>query len=474
MTGSRVAVVGAGYSGLAAGYELARHDLPCAVFESAPVAGGLASCFRLGHTWLEKYYHHWFTHDHDVLTLIGELGLDRHLIRRETTTGSFYANRVYRLSSPLDVLRLKPLTMVDRLRLGRMVLRARSIDDYRSLEGRTARQWITDLSSKAVYDVVWRPLFEGKFGRYADRVSAVWFWSKLRTRGESRSRRQREELLYLDGGLHRLTRALCTAITDAGGDLRLNCPVLKVRRTGGAWQVVTRDGSESFDHVVLTTPLPISLDLLDDLPEDCRRRAEAIPYLGVTALVLVMHRRLSPAYWLNVNDPTYPFVGVIEHTNFQSPEAYGGRHIVYLTKYHDESHETCRMDHQALFDAWRKHLERMFPAFEESWVDLSLCWRDPYAQPVVLSGSERHVLPVETPLPGVWMCSMAQVYPQDRGMNYAVRLGRLTGQRVLAAVGVRAVPHRIVRISPASPAPPAQKERAALQPVAALQGLSPA
>ncbi len=471
MSTARIAIIGAGYSGLSAAYELVKLGRRPVIFEAQHAAGGLAGCVRFGDTYLERFYHHWFNHDRDILQLVRELGLDRHVVRRQTTTGTLYAGRVHRLSSPLDVMRFKPLSMVDRCRLGRMVLRAAAIEDYQPLEGMTARQWITEMSSPAVYDVVWRPLLEGKFGRYADQLSAVWFWSKLRTRGRSRSRRQREELLYLEGGFQRLTQALLDAVTSNGGQVWLGCPVRRIQRTNGGWRVESRTGPECFDQVLVTTPTPIATELIEDLPDSYRRRAAAVPYLGVTELMLILNRSLSDTYWLNVNDPGYPFVGVIEHTNFQPPDVYGGRHVVYVTRYGDESHQTEHMDHQALFNRWRGALQQMFPAFEESCVELALSWQNPHAQPVVLAGREDQILPLETPLPGVWMCTMAQVYPEDRGTNYAVRLGRQTARRMVEVDLRRDRPQRILRS--AWPAVAEQDDPAPV-PVAALQGLSPA
>jgi len=471
MGSTRIAIIGAGYSGLSAGYELAKNGQPPVLLEADRAAGGLAGCVPFGDTYLEKFYHHWFNHDHDILELIDELGLQRHLVRGETNTSTFYDNQVYRLSSPLDVLRFKPLSLLDRTRLGWMVARGRTITDYRQLEGKTARQWITEMAGRTVYDVVWRPLFEGKFGHYADGVSAVWFWSKLRARGRSRTKRQREELVYLEGGLQRLTQAMIDAVTSRGGQVRLGCPVQRIRRANGAWEVVTQAGAESFDQVLVTTPTPIGVRLLEDLPDHYRERSAAIPYLGVTELMLVLNRRLSETYWLNVNDGRYPFVGVIEHTNFQPPDAYAGRHIVYVTKYRSESDEIADLGHRDLFERWRDPLQRMFPAFEESWVTLALSWQNAHAQPVVLAGREGQILPAQTPLPGVWTCAMAQIYPEDRGTNYAVRLGRRTARAMLETAIHPVQPPQLVRIPwPAQ----AARDGAAVTPVAAMQGLSPA
>lgn len=471
MSTRRVAIIGGGYSGLSAGLDLARNGVRPTIYEAARVAGGLAACVKLGDTSIEKFYHHWFNHDRDIIDLARELGLGKHLVRRATVTSTFRDDRVYRLSSPVDLMRFKPLSVIDRLRFGRMVLRSRAVKDYRKLYGVTARQWIIDTAGPAVYDVVWRPLFEGKFGKYADRISAVWFWSKLQTRGRSRSAKQSEELLYLDGGFERLTRAMTDDIVGNGGRIQLGCPVRKIRRTDGAWEVLTDDGAQSFDQILLTTPTPISMKLLDDFPDTYRARAGAIPYLGVTALMLVMNRPLSQTYWLNVNDTSYPFVGVIEHTNMQPPEAYGGRHIAYVTKYRDDSHETVGMGSQALLELWQGHLQRMFPEFETSCVDLAMSWRNSHAQPVILAGSEDRILPAATPLPDVWICNMAQIFPEDRGTNYAVRLGRRTAKQMLEAPSRHARRHQIVRVTRPEESRP---DVPAIQPAAAYDNLYPA
>src|SRR5690606_6074000 len=128
---------------------------------------------------LERFYHHWFTSDTHVTGLVRELGTEERIIQRATRTGMYFANRIFRLSSPMDVLRFTPLGPLDRVRLGLLAIRARAVRDWRSLEKLTAREWLIRLGGREVYRVVWQPLLEGKFGPYADDVAAVWFWNKL-------------------------------------------------------------------------------------------------------------------------------------------------------------------------------------------------------------------------------------------------------------------------------------------------------
>jgi protoporphyrinogen oxidase len=187
---------------------------------------------------------------------------------------------------------------------------------------------------------------------------------------------------------------------------------------------------------VLATPaLPIIADLIEhhagaEYTQSLRR----IKYLANICIVLELDRSLSDTYWLNVNDPGFPFVGVIEHTNFEPAATYAGRHIVYLSKYLPAESELYAMDDDALLEFSLPHLQRMFPDFDRRWVQRHHVWRARYAQPVVVRRYSELVPDLKTPLPGLFLCSMAQVYPEDRGTNYAIREGRAAAVAIARAL----------------------------------------
>jgi protoporphyrinogen oxidase len=145
---------------------------------------------------------------------------------------------------------------------------------------------------------------------------------------------------------------------------------------------------------------------------------------------LELDKSLSETYWLNVNDPTFPFVGVIEHTNFEKPETYGGRHIVYLSKYLPITDRLYSMSSEEFLAYSLPFLKKMFPALQDNWIMAHHLWRARWSQPVV----EKHygsLIPLEdTPFEGLHICSMAQIYPEDRGTNYAIREGRRIGAKL--------------------------------------------
>ncbi|HZY17331.1 MAG TPA: NAD(P)/FAD-dependent oxidoreductase [Ramlibacter sp.] len=431
---STVAIVGGGFCGLAAAFELGRRGIRAVVLEADEEVGGLAGSFPVGGERLEKFYHHWFTNDTHVIELARDLGTSDRIVARPTRTGMYFANRFLKLSTPADVLRFTPLRLPDRVRLGLLALRARRVRDWMALEDRTAAEWLRELGGDEVYRVVWEPLLRGKFGEVADDVSAVWFWNKLKLRGGSRGKGGQEQLAYYRGGFAALAEAMARAVEAAGGEVRTGTAATGLQVAAGrVTGVATADGVVPADAVVLTTPLPIAADLLAPhvTPEE-QARLRRIRYLANVCIVLELDRSLSQTYWLNVNDPGFPFVGVIEHTNFEPASTYAGRHVVYLSKYLPETDALFRMSDAEVVAYTLSHLQRMFPDLDRQHVLGAHVWRATHSQPIVERGYSRLIPPTRTGVPGVHLATMAQIYPEDRGTNYAIRQGRDMG-RVLAA-----------------------------------------
>lgn len=427
-------IVGAGFTGLTAGLDLARAGKKVLLLEADTGPGGLAGTFEFkdGVT-IEKFYHHWFNNDAYVPELVRELGMEGDIVTMPSKTGMYFNGRHWRLSTPLDLLRFKPLSFIDRIRLGLLVLQVRKIKDWKTIEHLSIREWLEPLCGKNVFKVVWQPLIENKFSVYADAVNAVWMWKKLVLRGSTRDAKGGEQLAYFKGGFGRLAQAMADKITALGGEVRYASPVQGVVAEQGRLQALRTAGGEIRAKQFLFTP---AFSLVADMfqqaaPSEWLEKLRRVKYLGNACLVLEMDRSLSDTYWLNVNDPGFPFVGVIEHTNFDSPANYGGKHIVFLSRYLAKEDPVWSYSDQQYLDFALQHLQRMFPALQRNWIQEYRIWRAEFAQPVTERGYSTWVPGQSTPYANAWLSNMAQIYPEDRGTNYAIREGRAIAQKML-------------------------------------------
>lgn len=431
-----LAIVGAGFTGLTAALEAAKAGLRVVVIEADTEPGGLAGTFEFrNHVRVEKFYHHWFNNDVHVPELVRELGLDGQIVTHPSRTGMYFNGRMWKLSTPFDLIRFTPLKLIDRIRLGLLVLQVRRVKDWRTIEHLSIREWLEPLCGPTVYRIVWQPLIDSKFSIYADAVNAVWFWKKLVLRGSTRDKSGGEQLAYFKGGFGKLADAIADEIRKLGGRIEYGRHVERVTVDGDRIVALeTSTGPVRASRFLFTPALPIIADFFEGRADAAwLARLRRVRYLGNMCLVLQLDRSLSDTYWLNVNDPGFPFVGVIEHTNFDPPEHYQGTHIAYLSRYLAIEDPVWSHSDEQYLDFALEHLKRMFPDFERSWIIDFHVWRAEYAQPVTERDYSKYVPGRETPYANALISTMAQIYPEDRGTNYAIREGRSVAAQLVGA-----------------------------------------
>lgn len=429
-----VVIVGGGFTGLTAAYVLTKQGHSVRVIESDSAAGGLAGTFQFSDgVKLEKFYHHWFNNDVYVPELVKELGMEGDVVTLPTRTGMYFNGRMWKLSTPMDLLRFTALSFVDRIRLGLLVFQVRRVKDWKTIEHLSIREWLESLCGKNVYRVVWEPLITSKFSIYAEAVNAVWMWKKLVLRGSTRNDKGSEELAYFKGGFGRLAEAMVKAIESAGGEVSIGDKVTGVSTEGNRLIALRTESGQVLGRQFLFTPsFPIIADIFEGAAESTWLASlRRVRYLGNMCLVLRLKYSLSETYWLNVNDPGFPFVGVIEHTNFDTPENYKGTHIAFLSRYLAVEDPVWSYSDDQYVDFALEHLKRMFPKMERSWVVEHRVWRAEYAQPVTERNYSQYVPGRETPFENVFISTMAQIYPEDRGTNYAIREGRIAATQIV-------------------------------------------
>jgi len=428
-----VAVVGAGLAGLTAALRLTQIGCNVRVFERYPRPGGLARVLQIGGEPLEAFYHHLFTSDIAYVDLAEELGVARYIEWLPSRMGIWTDGRPWDFGTPASLLGFRPLSTIDKLRFAASTVLLQRSKDPTSFEGITAAKWIRRHQGERVWRSVWEPLFHQKFAEDAENVAMVWLWGKLRLRGKSRSASgMGERLGYMSGSFGRLTEALEKRLADGGVELLLSDPVQRIDREGAGFSIEARRGTWRADRVVVAAPVPDYLEIAGHLlPADDRSNLKGLRATAAICSILELKESLTPYYWLNVADSDMPFGGLIEHTNYIPRERYGGRHILYISNYLFPDHPLFRAPKKEVFAAYMPALQRVNPSFDPSWITASHHFRADYAQPVVTVGYREHIPPLRSPVPGLYLCSMAQIYPEDRGMNYAVVYGEKVANAVI-------------------------------------------
>ncbi|HEX9070057.1 MAG TPA: NAD(P)/FAD-dependent oxidoreductase [Ktedonobacterales bacterium] len=425
------AVLGAGALGLVTALRLLARGHAVTVYEREPLPGGLAAGFPVGtpvtgplagqQVWLDKFYHHIFTSDTEVIRLIQELGLGSDLLWRRPRTVTLVGGHVRQLDSPMTVLQFDALPVIDRLRLASALAILKLLPSPGPLEGLTAASWLRAVMGTKAYSTVFEPLLKGKFGALAGEIALPWFWGRIHDRTTA--------LGYMRGGFQRLYDALEARIREMGGEIQLATQVQGIAPVAGGVEVsvapVGQPGlghPRRFDRVVSTLAVRLTSQLTPALPAEWKARYEWGRAYGAHCVILALDRPLTDSYWMNINDPGYPFMVLVEHTNYMPLEDYGGKHLVYLGNYRPMDDPIFRMDKAAILAGFLPHLARVNPAFDPSWVTETWAFAAPWAQPIVTTDYKEHIPPFATPIPGLYVASMFQVYPHDRGQNYSVEL----------------------------------------------------
>ena len=432
----RIGVIGAGAAGLAAAYDFARAGHGVTVYEAAPFVGGQASTIEVGGGRLERGYHHLFTNDNAILEIMGELGIGESMRWIPSSVGIYTDYQVYRWSTPIDLLRFSALSFRDRIRMGMVAKKLQRMKDWRALEDITAAEWIRENAGASIYAKVWEPLLRGKFGDRFESVAMPWFWSKIQTRFASRDRLGREKLGYPINSFDEVFETLEERIKSMGGQVYLETPVTDVLVEDGVatgLRVKHPDGTdteENFDLILSTVP-SFAFPKLVDLPETYLKKLGAVEYMGAVVMILEMTHPLTDVYWMNIADHEVPFLGLIEHTNLMPKELYGGSNVLYLTNYVERQSELFLMSDEELLEVYAPWLPRFNPEFERSWITRIHVNRVSAAQPVIGTNYSQHIPEHQTPVSKLFLANTTQIYPEDRGTNYSIRMGREIAARML-------------------------------------------
>lgn len=421
----RVGIIGAGFSGLSAAYNLSKRGVDVTVFEKESKPGGLAIGFE-ERKWkwpLEKHYHHWFTSDWTIRNLAKEI--DHKVTFERPKTSIFIDGKSTQLDSPLSLLRFKRLMLHERVRTGLTLFYLKTLKNWTDLEKVTAKDFLIKTMGENSWEILWRPLFEKKFSKYAEKIPASWFWARIKKRSSS--------LGYPEGGFETFAKAIDTAIRKNGGMFNYNTTVESLYTKSKKLVIKTDGRSYEFDRVICTLPSALFVKMAKRLPENYKKSLLNLKGIGAVNLILSLKKQFltDGTYWLNINELEFPFLAVVEHTNFMDKKYYNGEHVIYIGNYLPHDHRYYKKEASDLVAEFLPYLKKINSQFSRSQIIKSYLFKAPFAQPIIPLNYSKLLPKIETPIDGLFLANIQQVYPWDRGTNYAVELGEKVVELVI-------------------------------------------
>jgi protoporphyrinogen oxidase len=415
----RIAIIGAGPTGLTAALKLSLKNHQVVVFEKEKFAGGLMAGFKKkGWDWsLEYFYHHIFPSDKEAIKLIHQLGLKEHLYFQKPKTSIFKKGRIDRFDSAISLVKFPHLPFIDKIRAGIMTLSFKINNNWLEMEKFEATEGIKKIYGLKTYQVLWRPLLKSKFGSNYKNISLAWFWSRLKKRSN--------QLGYLKGGFQILIDKMVEEIKKNKGQILFNHEIKN-------FEEIKKLGQ--FDRVIFTTPSSIFLKIMGNkLPQEYQQKIKKMKMIGTVDLILSLKESFltDGTYWLNVNEEKFPFVAVVEQTNFIEEKYYNNQKILYVGGYYAQNHRYFKMSKEAILKEWFPYLQKINKKFKESLItDIKLS-ANAFAQPIVPTDYSKDILAHQTPVKNVYLTNMQQIYPWDRGLNYAIEEGQKIVDEIL-------------------------------------------
>lgn len=420
----KLTIIGGGMTGLAAAYLAAKQGKEVTLIEGSQKIGGLLNTFELNGGRLEHFYHHFFTQDAELHWLLKELGIADKTFYKKTTMGVFREGKIYNFNGPVDLLKFKPVGLIDKIRFGLTSLYLGKVADWKTQESVSTLNWFYKWAGKNMTDALWKPMLDIKFGPYASKVPLTWMIGRLAQRLNSRKGGD-ERLAYIEGSWKTLLDTIVARLQEMGVTILTGEPLAEVIIENGKMTAVKTAKQEiSGGQFLLTIPSIHAVKIKGIAESPVLRKAVGgdIEYFGAVCTILELNQKFSDIYWMNVADEGYPFGGIIEHTNFLPTSEFNGSNVMYLSRYFAMSEKLATMTEEEIKAEMIPPLKKINPAFDESWIKSVSVFKTNTAATVCDLDFSEKVPDCKTGVENFFLANMVHIYPDERSTNNSIRV----------------------------------------------------
>ena len=428
-----IAIIGGGYTGLTAAHQLIKEGYDVTILERESQVGGLVVGCTVDGFPVEKVWHFIYMTDGEVIELAEELGVQDSLIFHDSSIATYYDGKMYPFMTPKDLLFFSPLPFIDRVRTGVVGLYLQLLKNWKPLTKITAYEWMKRYAGERSMKIIWEPLLRGKFDSHYDKVLMSWLWKRIKVRADSKESAG-EKLGYFTGSFSAITDGLSRAITEGGGIISCNTSISHIQGNDDKTVTIHTDkGEQIFDSVIATVPTSVFGNLIsknDNVTPKYLEELNSIDYVGAIVMVFTSTQEISEYYWHNINDEKIPFLVFLANSVLTGKDVYDGKNLYYIGFYAEHDHAYFSMDKEEIMKQWEDGLKKVFPDFDASAITDKKLYKFKNAQHIVDDGYSDRIPAYESVVPHTYLANFSQIYPDDRGLNYAIMEGKKIARMV--------------------------------------------
>ena len=410
----KVIIIGSGIAGLTAAYQLANKGYKVTLLESSSQLGGLGTYFNYGDKWIDKFYHCQMPSDNPLLKLIEDIGLKDKMYWKPTRMGFIVDGKRYAFNSPIDLLKFKPISFINRLRFGIVSIAIRYLGKGKDLDNLPIEKWFKKLYGITIWDKILKQLFLSKFGDHAGNLPSLYIWQRL---GREKNKALRG---YIDGGVKTIIDALEIKIKELGGEIKTNTKVDRIEKTDNGINIITNNNSNiQSKWVISTIPITTFVKAIKGTNLENSFSDPQLTYQGVVNALFILKKPLDNYYWIPVVNSKTEFDGIVEMTELIKKEQYGNNYAVYVMKYCNRNSELFKEENSQIAKRWKKQLISLYPDLnisDNDIIDIKI-FKAPFVEPIYPLGYSKIKPNMKIKNANILLATSAQVYPNITSWN---------------------------------------------------------